>query len=79
MAWWKNIAHLFSNDDENELPGEQEREEAEVTDEFTRAGGSGEGHFEEGVEMGTVPNTPYEYEGENTDEHPVVKPWWQFW
>lgn len=78
MGLWDAIAHLFGRDDD-ESPGDEEREEAEAVDEFTREGGEGKEYFNEGVGMGTVPSTPPDYEGEDTDEHPTVKPWWQFW
>lgn len=79
MPWWKDIARLFSSGDDDDEPGEEEHEEAETIDEFTREGGEGEEYFDAGVNMGTVPATPQDYEGPDTGEHPATKPWWQFW
>lgn len=78
MTWWDRIAHLFSSDDDNKQPSEETFQDAQDVDRITRRG-EDEEYFEAGEEMGTVPLTPHEYEGEDTDEHPAIKQWWQFW
>ena len=78
MSLWDLLARMFGGrDNDNEQPSDEDRELAELIDEFTREGGEGEEYFEEGVEMGTVPSS--NPGGPDTDEHEAVKPWWRFW
>lgn len=70
MGFWDTMARFFlgGHDENDEQPSERDYEEAEATDELTREGGEGEQYFNEGVDMGTVPNTPHN-DGSDTDKH----------
>jgi len=62
------------------IPSEEDYEAARAYDDFTREGGGHEDEWELGADLGTIPNTPSEYEGEDTapDQKAVRDaPWWR--
>lgn len=68
MSLFGDLARLFlgGREEPSDQPTEDDLEDAETLDEFTREGGEGEEFFEEGIDMGTVPDTPMN-DGADTD------------
>lgn len=73
MGFFSDMANFFlgRHDDSDEWPTDEDREAAQATDQLM--GSDYEEDWNSGVDMGTVPDTPTEYEGEDTDpEHPAI-------
>lgn len=67
MGLWENLANLFFGGGE-EPPDEPTDEDYEAARAADRIMGRDYGEdWSAGIEMGTVPNTPGEYEGQDTD------------
>lgn len=68
MGFLGDMARFFLGGQEEPPyePTEEDLEDGATLDEFTREGGEGEDYYEEGVDMGTVPDTPID-DGSDTD------------
>lgn len=76
MGWFGDLAHFFlgGHDDGDERLSEEDREAAQAAD--LLMGSDFEDEWYAGVSMGTIPDTPTEYEGEDTGPHESI-PWYR--
>lgn len=80
MGLFGDLAKFFlaGREENNNPPTEEDREAAQAADQMMSS--DYEEDWNAGVEMGTIPNTPSEYEGENTNpDQKAVRdaPWWR--
>lgn len=77
MQFWRAMAEVFfGNQNDEDTPTAEDRDDAEAVDQLIHD----EDTWQEGVDMGTIPDTPRGYESGDTDpEHPSTnaEPWYR--